>query len=189
MFIRYRNTLYHLIQFLGKEMITTYDKQKTDDSFYLVSDYYAKDYNPQDDEIQDVYEADFYVVYHDASETVKEAMKYAYEGSGMLACDQRAVKEGIWCVNEGIPRHCTPKIENDEVGINLGQLSYSDDWVQFDRSSISKIVNIYECSRLMVRYAYTVKNGCRLAEKEIVEVDFEPEAFKEEMLKHRIGNI
>ncbi len=189
MFIRYRNTLYRFIEFFGKEMIITHDKEKIDDSFYLVSDYYAKDYDPQDKEIQDIYEVDFYVVYHDTSETVKEAMKYAYEGSGMLACDRRAVKEGIWCVNEGIPRHCDPKIENDEVGINLFQWSYSEDWVEFDRSQISKIVNIHECSRLMVRYAYTVKNGCRLAEKEIVEVDLEPEAFKEEMLKHRRWKI
>lgn len=190
-YIKYGNNIYELIhhRLLDRKLITTYHKVKTDDSFYMISDYYAKDYEIGDENIQDIYEIDFFVVYNDTSETVKEAAKYVYEGTRMPESSQRAIKEGIWCVNEGIPRYRAPILEENEVGLGLDQVSHSDDWVMDDRSSCSKIVNLYDCSGYIVRYTYSFKDGVQLPEAEVVEVKMEAEAFKEEMLKHSRRNV
>lgn len=191
MFIKYKDYIYELIYcgLVDKKIISTYFREKTDSTFFEISDYYAKDYEADDKNIIDVYDVDFFVKYVDESDTIKHAATYL-EGKYRLGSEtERAVVEGIWLVNEGRPLYRTPKIEDSEVGLWLHQQSCSEDWVMDDRCSCSKIVDIHECSKLTVRYTYSVKNGTPLTEKEVVEVDMEPEDFTSEMLKYRIGRI
>lgn len=191
MFIKYKDETYKLIRniLFEQKLIITHNTEKTDDSFFALSDYYAKICEMGDKNIKNIYEIDFYVGYHDTSETVKDAEKYAYEGSGMIEEAQRAVKDGIWCVNEGIPLHRSPILEDNELGLSLNHVSCSEDWIQYDRSFCSKIIDLYDCSEYIVRYTYSFKDGVQLPEAEVVEVKMAAEAFKEEMLKYRIGNI
>ena len=58
-----------------------------------------------------------------------------------------------------------------------------------DRCSCSKIIDLYDCSGYIVKYTYTFKNGVQLPKEEIVEVRMTAEDFKNEILKHRSGNI
>ncbi len=187
MFIRYKNMVYRYIQ--RRNELVTARKEKVDDTFLQDGSIFFKQIDTMDQDIQDMYEIDFFVVYNDTSETVKEAAKYVYEGTNMPESSQRAIKEGIWCVNEGIPRYRFPILEENEVGLGLDQVSHSDDWVMDDRSSCSKIVDLYDCSEYIVRYTYSFKDGVQLPEAEVVEVKMEAEAFKEEMLKHRSQNV
>lgn len=187
MFIRYKNIVYRYIQ--RRNELVTAVKEKADDTFSQDGNIFYKQIDTMDQDIQDMYEIDFYVGYIDTSETVKDAEKYVYEGSGMAETSQRAVRDGIWCVNEGIPLYRRPILEENELGLSLNQVSCSEDWIQDDRSYCSKIIDLYDCSEYIVCYTYSFKDGVQLPEVEIVEVRMEAEAFKEEMLKHRSQNV
>lgn len=198
MYIDYKGQLYHLIGrsmfFDDKSAISTYFKEKTDDTFCEVSDYYAKELKPDDPNVQNIYDVDYYVVYHDTSETVKkraaELKKCIEKGDHHIGDDELdAVFRHIWCANGGAPIIDSPTIENNEVEIILSGNSCSEDWIMFDRGLCYKAVNIYDCEKLIVRYTYSVRDGKKLAKKEVVEVTMEPEEFKAEKLKHGIGNI
>lgn len=199
MYINYKGRLYHLIEksmfFDGKPAISTHFKEKTDDtfSFFENSDYYAKELKPDDPNVQNIYDVDYYVVYHDTSETVKkraaELKKYIEKGDHIGDDELDAVFRHIWCANGGAPILDPPTIKNNEVEIILNGESCSEDWIMFERGFCYKAVNIYDCEKLIVRYTYSVRNGKKLSKKEIVEVTMAPEDFKAEKLKHGIGNI
>ena len=189
MYIKNNNELFYLVDKKDYYKIVTRKESKSDKTFYSRLNVFIKEIAIDDPDIRDIYDVDFFVIYFDESETIKKAAKYVYEGTGMLQPSQRAIKEGIWCVNEGRPLYRTPKIEDGEVGLWLHQQSCSDDWVMDDRCSCSKIVDLYDCSGYIVKYTYTVKDGVQLPKEEIVEVKMSAEDFRNEMLKYRIGNI
>ena len=174
MYIKYNDKIYELIYcgVVDKEVVSTYFKEKTDETFYEIFDYYAKDFINTDVNIQDIYNVDFYVSYTDESETLKQAPTVER-----------------WCVNEGRPMYRNPELEKNELGIVLQQVTRSDDWIQDDKCSCSKIIDLYECSDYTVKYTYTFKDGKKLDEKEIVEVKMKAEEFKAEILKYRSENI
>lgn len=197
MYIEYKGQLYHLITSIftdNKPALTTHFKEKTDNTFYKVADYFAKELKPNDANVQNIYEVDFYVVYRDTSETVMkraaELKKYVEKGDCRISNDEfDAVFRHIWCVNGGAPILNSPKIENNEVEIILSGNSCSEDWIVFERGWCYKAVNIYDCEKLLVRYTYSVRDGKKLAKKETVEATMKPEEFKAEKLKYVIGNI
>lgn len=170
MFVRYKENIYELFYWglMDKKVISTYKLDKTDETFYKISDYYGKDYVQEDTNVYDIYEVDFYVYYMDDSETLKQAKA-----------------DGKWCVNACRP----PQLEKNELALILMRGSVCDEWIQHDKGTSSKIVDLYECSDYTVVYTYTYKDGQPLAEKEVVEVKMDAEAFKAEMLKYRRENI
>lgn len=128
----------------------------------------------------------FFAAYDDNSETIKQARQKIKDGKLMF---QEGVMGGLWCVNEGIPNYRGYNVEKNELGIGMCGESFSEDWVQYDRSEVGKIVNLYDCTRHTVQYTYKVKDGKKLAEPEIVDAEMSPDAFKEEMIKHRYRNL
>ena len=174
MYIKYNAKIYDLIysNFEKKYVITTYFDEKVDESFYKMWDYYAKDYVETDQNIQDIYDVDFYVTYTDDSETLK-----------------KADKQGKWLVNEGRPLYRNPEIEENELGLSLIKQSFSEDWIMDDRCSCSKIVDLYDCSDYTVVYTYIFKDGQKLDEKEVVEIEMTADEFKKEMIKYKAKNI
>lgn len=199
MYIEYKGQLYRLVKrslYLdGKPAIATDHKEKADDTFSYVetSDYYIKELKPDDPNIQNIFDVDYFVVYHDTSETVKnraaDLKKYMEKGDHIYDDELDAVFRHIWCANGGAPVLDPPKIANNEVEIILGGKSCSDDWIEFERGWCYKAVNIYDCERLFVRYTYSVRGGRKLSEKEVVEVTMQPEEFKAEKLKYSFYNI
>ncbi len=172
MFIKYDNKLY---RFLDKKeyfkIITSNDKNITED-FYKSIDVYVKKITIEDSNIQDIFDVDFVLTYIDTSETTKHG-KY----------------ETRWNVNEGKPMYRSPEIEKDEVGLVLSHDSWSEDWIQDDKYSCSKIVNLYDCSEYTIIYTYTWKNGKKLEEPLVEEKKVSAEEFKEEMIKYRKSNV
>lgn len=197
MFVNYNGQLYRLIKsslyFDGKPAIATDFKEKTDATFSTVSDYFIKKFDFDDPKIQEIFDVDYFVVYRDTSETVKkraaELKEYMKKGDHIDDDELDAVFRHIWSANGGAPILDPPKIKNNEVELILGCQTCSDDWIEFERGWCCKAVNIYDCERLFVRYTYTVRDGKKLSENEVVEVTMQPEEFKAEKLKYSFYNI
>lgn len=168
--VKYSNKIYGFLT-EDKELLT-YKKEKTDETFEYDDGIYYKQIEIDDKKIEEIYDVDFYVYYMDNSETLKKA--------GV---------SGKWCVDEGRPLYRMPDIEKDELGLWLGNISWSEDWIHDDKCSCSKIVNLYDCSNYTVKYTYIFKDGKELPGKEIVEVKMDAEDFKAEMIKYRLTNI
>lgn len=197
MFVNYNGQLYRFIKrslyIDRKPAIATDFKEKTDASFIEVSDYFIKEFDPDDPKIREMFDVDFFVVYDDKSKTVQKKsaeLKAEIERGDVVYDDERdEVFNHIWSANGGAPILNPPTIVNNEVELILGGKSYSDDWIEFDLGWCYKAVNIYDCERLFVRYTYTVRGGRKLSEKEVVEVTMQPEEFKAEKLKYAFRNI
>lgn len=196
MCIEYKGQLYHLTEksmfFDDKPAISTHFKEKTDDTFCEVSDYYVKELKPNDADVQNIYDVCFYVIYHDTSETVRkrasELKEYVEKGDCHISDGEfDEIYRHRWCVNENHAYHYAD-IENNEVSIvTIG--ASSEDWVNVDCGLCSKTVSVFDCEKLLVEYTYSVRDGKKLTKKEVVEVTMDPEDFKAEMLEYRIGNI
>ena len=172
MYIQYNNELFRFLDKRDYFKIITFDYGKTTADFYKNIDVYVKKISIKDINIQDIFEVDFVLTYIDTSETTKHG-KY----------------ETRWNVNEGKPMYKSPVIEKDEVGLTLSHDSWSEDWIQDDKYSCSKIVNLYECSEYTIVYTYVFKNGKKLEEPLIEEKQVSAEEFKKEMIKYRKTNI
>ena len=174
MYIKYNQKIYDLIysNMKKKTVISTYLEDKTDESFYRISDYYAKDFSEADPNIQDIYEVDFYVTYTDDSETLKHGEPVSR-----------------WHINNMGMIYRTPDIEKNEIGLSLLHDSWSKDWIQHDKYECSKIVNLHDCTDFTVVYTYTYRNGKKLEEPMVEEVTVEAEEFKALMLQYRNENI
>lgn len=174
MYIKYNAKIYDLIYSNLKEkyVITTYCEEKVDETFYKMWDYYAKDYVEIDPNIQDIYDVDFYVTYTDDSETLKHGEPVTR-----------------WNINKMGMLYRKPDMEKGEVGLHLPHDSWSDDWIQDDKYSCSKIVDLYDCSDYTVVYTYSVKDGKKLDEPLVEEVVMTAEDFLQERLKYRLTKI
>lgn len=204
-FVMYNGSVYRETHnvFTKKQCFVTQFKEKTDDSFYDYLDYldsYAKDI--ESGIVYDLYEVEFYVVYNDTSKTTKtvaEKLKAdEKEGRTIGKFARDCILEHMWCVNEDSAYRLPAEIENNEVSIAFNCDSCSEDWIALKskpggfsmRGWCSKIVDIHDCDKLLVRYTYRVLKGeDLLRDKKVVEVTMNPEDFKAEMLKHRLANI
>ena len=172
MFIKYKDILYDLLEEKTYLSIITRNKLKSNEDFLKTKRSFYKNISLNDINIQDIFDVDFVLTYIDTSETTKHG-KY----------------ETRWNVNEGKPMYKSPVIEKDEVGLTLSHDSWSEDWIQDDKYSCSKIVNLYECSEYTIVYTYVFKNGKKLEEPLIEEKQVSAEEFKKEMIKYRKTNI
>ena len=149
-----------------------YKNINIDGTFKNDNGIYYKEVSIDDIKIQDIFEVDFLLTYIDTSETTKHG-KY----------DTR------WNVNEGKQMYKNPVIEKNEVGLTLSHDSWSEDWIQDDKYSCSKIVDLYECSEYTIVYTYVFRDGKKLEEPLIEEKRVSAEEFKEKMIKYRKNNI
>lgn len=199
-FILYKGNIYRQTEniFTGKDCFVTKFKEKTDDTFYEYLDHlerYARD--REANEVDAVYDVNFYVEYHDTGRTMEMAAKMVKEAEEKGETVTRSTLDSVlrhrWEVNEKrlIMPQQNPKIENNEVALMLCEPGYSEDWVLVEKDNrfCSKVVDIHDCDKLLVQYTYYVRNGKRPDKAEVVEVAMEPEDFKAEMLKHRLSNI
>lgn len=204
-FVMYNGSVYReeFNIFTKKQCFVTQFKEKTDGSFYDYLDYldsYARDIGSGD--VYDLYEVEFCVVYNDTSKTTeavaKELKAKEEEGRTIGKFAHDCIFEHMWCVNEESAYRLPAEIENNEVSIAFNCDSCSEDWIDLKSEPggfsmegwCSKIVDIHDCEKLIVRYTYRVFKGeDLLRNKKVVEVTMSPEDFKAEMLKHRLANI
>lgn len=172
MFIKYKDILYDLLEEKTYLSIITRNKLKSNEDFLKTKGSFYKNISLDDINIQDIFEVDFVLTYIDTSETTKHG-----------------TYETRWNVNEGKAMHKSPVIEKDEVGLTLPHDSWSEDWIQDDKYSCSKIVNLCDCSEYTVIFTYEYKDGKKLEKPLVEEKQVMAEEFKEEMIKYRKDNI
>ena len=150
MYIKYNREIYELIYcwLVEKKVISTYKKEKTDSSFYEISDYYAKDFNPDDPQIESIYDVKFYVYWDSQLENVEKKWRIEtsdYFSSGNVELCHEGYLPG-WRVKE--KGYSTTQIHPDQIE------GYS------------------------VEYIYVVKDGKKLEEPLIIEKDVNREEFE-----------
>ena len=169
MYIKYDGKIYYhsYPNIANKRYAITHNIEKLTEGFEKQYDYYKKIVCDDDPNIQDVYDIDFYVDYVDEKQTMKL---------------MRDVTR--WCVNDNRPCYQQPEIEKDELGIQGMGMNDTDGWKTYDRGASSKIIHLSDCTGFIVKYTYTVKDGCKLTEELIEEVNMTSEEFKNEMIRH-----
>lgn len=170
MYIIYKGLIYRYR--LTDNELLTYCVNKIDDTFSEEEGIFYKSIDNTDPNIQDIYDVDFYVTYTDDSETLKHGEPVTR-----------------WNINKMGMLYRNPDMEKGEVGLHLPHDSWSDDWIQDDKYSCSKIVDLYDCSDYTVIYTYSVKDGKKLDEPLIEEVVMTAEDFLQERLKYRLTKI
>lgn len=189
MYAIYDNTLYHMVKKAGRYNLVTRNPEKTDSSFSPRLEVFVKEIAADDPKLLEMYDVEFYVVYHDDSETMKQALKHLNSLREKGIAPEKGFIENVidhvWCVTEN-RAYQDERIENDEVTLITDGSSHSEDWKQVDKFLCSKQVSIYDCEKLFVRYLYSMRGGKTTAEKELAESIMTPEDFKAEMLKYRV---
>ena len=170
MYIKYNEKLYRYLE--DDNELLTYKEDKIDSNFEEDDGIWFKEITPNDSNIQDIYDINFYVDYIDEKQTMK-------------------LMRGVtrWCVNDNRPMHRAPEIEKDELGIQGPGMNSTDGWVVYDQGASSKIIHLSDCTGFIVEYKYTVKDGKVLEEKLVEEVRMNAEEFKAEMIKYRRENV
>ena len=172
MYIKYNDVLYDFLDKKEYYKIITRISSKTDESFYKKFEVFVKEIKLTDSNIQDIYDVDFYVTYTDDSETLKHGQPVTR-----------------WNINKMGMLYRRLDMEKNEIGLSLPHDSWSDDWIQDEKYSCSKIVDLYDCSDYTVVYTYTFKDGKKLDEPYVEEVKMTAEDFQQERLKYRLTKI
>jgi hypothetical protein len=123
----YNGNTYNYVQVRGKSFLMTYDTHKIDETFSSQRGYYLKDVTMSLNDIEEIYELHFWVIYKDKTEPEEE-----------------------WLVDEGRPLHKVPDIERGEVGLTIMHDSRDTSWIQHDKNSASKVVSLDECVKSSV---------------------------------------
>ena len=114
--------------------------EKCDESFELSWTKHAKFKIVEIENLDQLYDINFFVEYEDDSPT---NTKHQIQ----------------WCVNESVPIFPDPNIDKGEVGLVLSTSSRSDDWYQADKYYCTKVVNLKDCKRIWVEYWYYKYDG------------------------------
>lgn len=161
MYLSYRNQLYELIKFQGKWLITTYKKEKCDSTFIKEWDYYAKEYNETDADIQDM----FAVTYRVCWDSKLNGVDTKWD----IFTDKEYLKG-----NQVLLRFTH--------GLLPG-------WKAEEQTVCTKYVDLHQCYGFTVRYEYSIKNGEKLEEHFIEEIAVNQEQFIQMWHKYQSENI
>lgn len=168
MYAIYDNTLYHMVKKAGRYNLVTRNPEKTDSSFYPHLEVFVKEIAADDPKLQDMYDVEFYVVYHDDSGTMKQALEHLNSLRKKGIAPEKGFIENVidhvWCVTEN-HAYQDARIENDEVTLIMDGSSHSEDWKQIDKFLCSKQVSIYDCEKLFVRYLYSMRGRKNIRRK------------------------
>lgn len=162
----YDGKLYNWSSTRRGSYIMTYDKDKTDGSFEQRNGYYIKRVESGDGKLSSIFKVHFMVVYTDRTEGRKE-----------------------WIVDEGVPLHEVPHIEDNEVGLWNNGTRHGEGWTVCDKYACSKIVHLDECEKFTVETEYLLEDGKYLPEAKKVRRAVSADEFRERMISHRRKNV
>ena len=114
--------------------------EKCDESFELSWTKHAKFKIVEIENLDQLYDINFFVEYEDNSPT---NTKHQTE----------------WCVNVSAPIFPDQNIYKGEVELILSTSSRSADWYQADKCYCTKVVNLKDCKRIWVEYWYYKYDG------------------------------
>lgn len=143
----YNDNTYNYVQVRGKSYLMTYDTQKIDETFSETRGYYLKDVTMLQDDLTEIYELHFWVIYKDKTETEEE-----------------------WLVDEGRPLYKVPDIQKGEVGLAVMHDSRDESWIQHDKNAASKVISLDECVKTCVEKHTLFVKGNKVDSKIKTEV-------------------
>ena len=140
--------------------IVTHEKRSEEEGFEEKRDYYVKRIKIEDEDLEELYEKEFYVRYKDSVE-----------------------ENEIWIVDEGRAVGLIPDIENGIVVIDVPHSPKDNTWIQYERGASAKQISLKDCTEYMIKTVYSKKAG-KIVDKLEETISVSEEEFKKAMLKN-----
>ena len=140
--------------------IRTYEERNEEEGFEAERDYYVKMIKIEDEDLEELYEKEFYVRYKDSVE-----------------------KNEIWKILYGTDLEMD--IQRGIVVITLSRMRSDNKWKIVEKGASEKQISLKDCTEYMIKTIYRKKSG-KVVDKleEIISVS--EEEFKKAMLKNRV---
>ena len=140
--------------------IRTYEERNEEEGFEAKRDYYVKYIKIEDEDLEELYEKEFYVRYKDSVEE-NEIWKILYGTT----------------LEMNIPRGI--------VVISLSRMRSDNKWKIVEKGASEKQISLKDCTEYMIKTIYRKKSG-KVVDKLEETISVSEEEFKKAMLKNRI---
>ena len=140
--------------------IVTYEERTEEEGFEAKRDYYVKYIKIEDEDLEELYEKEFYVRYKDSVE-----------------------ENEIWEILYGTDLEMD--IQRGIVVITLSRMRSDNKWKIVEKGASEKQISLKDCTEYMIKTIYRKKSG-KVVDKLGETISVSEEEFKKAMLKNRI---
>ena len=140
--------------------IVTYEERTEEEGFEAKRDYYVKRIKIEDEDLEELYDKEFYVRYKDSVE-----------------------ENEMWIVDEGRAVGLIPDIENGIVVIDVPHSPKDNTWIQYERGASAKQISLKDCTEYIIKTLYSKKDG-KVVDKLEETISVSEEEFKKAMLEY-----
>ena len=139
--------------------IVTYEERTEEEGFEAKRDYYVKRIKIEDEDLEELYEKEFYVRYKDSVE-----------------------KNEIWKILYGTDLEMD--IQRGIVVITLWGMRNYNKWKIVEKGVSEKQISLKDCTEYMIKNVYSKKDG-KVVDKLEETISVSEEEFKKAMLEYR----
>ena len=140
--------------------IRTYEERNEEEGFEAKRDYYVKYIKIEDEDLEELYEKEFYVRYKDSVE-----------------------ENEIWKILYGTTLEMN--IQRGIVVISLSRMRSDNKWKIVEKGASEKQISLKDCTEYMIKTIYSKKAG-KVVDKLEETISVSEEEFKKAMLKNRV---
>ena len=140
--------------------IVTYEERSEEEGFEAKRDYYVKYVKIEDEDLEELYEKEFYVRYKDSVE-----------------------ENEIWEILYGTTLEMN--IPKGLVVITLSKMRSDNKWKIVEKGASEKQISLKDCTEYMIKTIYRKKAG-KVVDKLEETISVSEEEFKKAMLKNRV---
>ena len=140
--------------------IRTYEERNEEEGFEAKRDYYVKYIKIEDEDLEELYEKEFYVRYKDSVE-----------------------ENEIWEILYGTTLEMN--IPKGLVVITLSKMRSDNKWKIVEKGASEKQISLKDCTEYMIKTIYRKKAG-KVVDKLEETISVSEEEFKKAMLKNRV---
>ncbi len=140
--------------------IRTYEERNEEEGFEAERDYYVKMIKIEDEDLEELYEKEFYVRYKDSVE-----------------------ENEIWEILYGT--YLEMDIQRGIVVITLSKMRSDNKWKIVEKGASEKQISLKDCTEYMIKTIYRKKAG-KVVDKLEETISVSEEEFKKAMLKNRV---
>ena len=138
--------------------IVTYEERNEEEGFEAKRDYYVKYIKIEDEDLEELYEKEFYVRYKDSVE-----------------------ENEIWEILYGTDLEMD--IQRGIVVITLSRMRSDNKWKIVEKGASEKQISLKDCTEYMIKTIYRKKDG-KVVDKLEETISVSEEEFKKAMLKN-----
>ena len=140
--------------------IVTYEERSEEEGFEAKRDYYVKYVKIEDEDLEELYEKEFYVRYKDSVE-----------------------ENEVWEILYGTTLEMD--ISRGIVVISLSRMRNDNKWKIVEKGASEKQISLKDCTEYMIKTIYRKKDG-KVVDKLEETISVSEEEFKKAMLKNRV---